>query len=338
MIGHVYSDATITNCSIDADSSVSCAEDRSGSDAKAGALIGTVNKRTTRINNCSSAATVNNVNAQQPVADGLVGRVCALGQVIIGEENWTTHTVFANLLNSGSDIELNYNYHLGEVGTTIAQAEALIDSMTGTKTIDGKKHTIYGLVRPLITSRGESDITIKDLTISNANIKSTRSQANGMGTAAFVGYIDFESNSLVMDNCKLVYSHVEGLEEDVRTAGLVGHVSQGTVSITNCVVENCTIKSADGAAAIINITMATTTISNCKVLGNTSITSTEVRNSNSNTAFIVGSVQPSSTTTISDIEVSTTVTISRAGTATPVHAWVGRIISGGSATVDGTAL
>lgn len=81
LIGHVYSDATITNCSIDAYSSVSCADNRNGGAAKAGALVGTVNARTTRINNCSSAATVNNDNAQQPVANGLVGRV--YGNVIL---------------------------------------------------------------------------------------------------------------------------------------------------------------------------------------------------------------------------------------------------------------
>ncbi len=81
LIGHVYSDTTITNCSIDKDSSVSCAEDRKGGAAKAGALVGTVNARTTRINNCSSSATVTNVNAQNPAANGLVGRV--YGNVIL---------------------------------------------------------------------------------------------------------------------------------------------------------------------------------------------------------------------------------------------------------------
>lgn len=352
LVGFIMTDANIQNNHVKGTTNISCTGDNGGYAAKAGKLIGTVNagaKLTLTDCTADDTVTVSNVNAQAPFVNGLVGRVVG-AQVIIGEDVWTTHTVLKGMLQqAGLNLTLEYNYHLCEPhgkyetaftnpAATTSRSIAVFDNNASfTWTLDGNGHTIYGLARPLISAEANGTITISNLTISNANIQSTAAQSNSEGTAAFVSFMDTNA-TLSLTNCTLVDSYIEGLEEDVRTAGLVGYVSSGTASITDCVVDKCTIKSADGASAILNCTYAATTISGCVVKGNTSITSTEVRNSDSHTAAVVGSVQSLSSTTISGTTVAATVTVSRAGTATPVHAWIGRIISGGSATIDDTTL
>lgn len=352
LVGFIMTDANIQNSHVKGTTNISCTGDNGGYAAKAGKLIGTVNagaKLTLTDCTADDTVTVSNVNAQAPFVNGLVGRVVG-AQVIIGEDVWTTHTVLRGMLQqAGLNLTLEYNYHLCEPhgkyetaftnpAATTSRSIAVFDNNASfTWTLDGNGHTIYGLARPLISAEANGTITISNLTISNANIQSTAAQSNSEGTAAFVSFMDTNA-TLSLTNCTLVDSYIEGLEEDVRTAGLVGYVSSGTASITDCVVDKCTIKSADGASAILNCTYAATTISGCVVKGNTSITSTEVRNSDSHTAAVVGSVQSLSSTTISGTTVAATVTVSRAGTATPVHAWIGRIISGGSATIDDTTL
>ncbi len=76
-IGHTYSQTTLAGCSVEGNSSVSCAENRGGDKAKAGWLVGTVNAGTTTISDCTvtaPAANLGNVNAQAPVVEGFVGR------------------------------------------------------------------------------------------------------------------------------------------------------------------------------------------------------------------------------------------------------------------------
>lgn len=332
LIGHTCPITTLTNCTIDADSSVSCAENRAGKGAKAGGLVGTVNKSTTTLTNCTSAATLGNVNAKATLADGCVGRVEA-ATLIVGGVHYVTHDAFAKLLKQGTTaagITLEHDYYL--VGSSDEEAMFHANNNNAfTWTLDGNGHTIYGLTRPLFSAEANATVIIKDLTISGAHIESTSAQSGRLGTAAFVGKVDGGSN-LALTNCKLVDSQVEGKEEDVRTAGLVGYIPAGTVKIKDCVVKDCTIKSVDGAAGIICTTDATTTIDGCKVLGNTSITSTEVRTENANSGILVGSVQSRSVTTIANITVASTVTLAHGGPA-PYHNYVGRVITGGTCTI-----
>lgn len=336
-IGHTYSQVEIKDCKILGTSSIGCEEDRDGDLAKAGQFIGTVSDGVVTIDNAKidSTVTLSNVNAEEAQANGLVGRIMGISQVVIGEDVWTTHTVLKNMLASGSaDVKLEYNYRLVETSADIKAAHAVVwfaNSQCTNWRLDGNGHTIYGLTRPLISVEAGSTISISNLTIANADIASTNAKANGLGVGAFVGYMDAQA-SLTMKNCKLLNSKVEGLEEGARAGGLVGYVSCGVdvasaVTIENCEVKDSTIISADGASAIINCTLAeTTNIINCKVLGNTTITSTEERNGEgkAHTAVFVGSVQLSSTTTITGATVASTVTVTRAGTAEPVHSLVGR--------------
>lgn len=331
LIGHVYSDTTITNCSIDTDSSVSCTEDRAGKGAKAGGLVGTVNGSKTTLTNCTSAATLSNVNAKATLAAGCVGRVEGATLIVDGT-HYVTHDAFACLLEQGTTtagITLEHDYYLVDSSND----QSLVYTTADYFTVDGNGHTIYGLTRPLINSVGDITILIKNLTISGAHIESTEEQSNGLGTAAFVGYVDTQDNSITLEGCKLVDSHVEGIESGARTAAFIGSVGGGNVTVKNCVVDKCTIKSVDGAAGIICNTYATTSIDGCKVLGNTSITSTEVRDSDANSGILVGTVQPDSATTIADITVESTVTLTRSGT-NAYHIYVGRVNGGGTCTIN----
>lgn len=330
LIGHTCPVTTLTNCTIDADSSVSCAEDRAGKGAKAGGLVGTVNKSTTTLTNCTSAATLGNVNAKATLADGCVGRVEA-ATLIVGGVHYVTCAAFADLLEQGTTaagITLEHDYYLVDS----SNVQALVFTNANYFTVDGNGHTIYGLTRPLINSVGDITISIKNLTISGAHIESTMEQSNDLGTAAFVGYVDLQNNSITLEGCKLVDSHVEGTQPGARTAAFIGHISGGSVTVKDCVVEDCTIKSVDGAAGIICNTYATTSIDGCKVLGNTSITSTEVRSLDANSGILVGTVQPNSVTTIDNITVAITVTFTHGGT-NPHHRYVGRVIAGGTCTI-----
>ena len=350
LIGFIMTDANIQNCHVKGATNISCTADNGGYAAKAGKLIGTVNagaKLTLTGCTADDTVTVSNVNAKEPFVNGLVGRVVN-AQVIIGDDVWTTHTVLKGMLQqAGLDLTLEYNYHLcephGKYETAILTSKSIAvfnDNASLTWKLNGNGHTIYGLARPLISKEANGTITISELTISNAYIQSTAAQSGECGTAAFVAFMDVGAN-LNLSNCTLVDSYVEGLEENVRTAGLVGYVSQGTATITGCKVVDSTIKSADGASAILNCTYATTTISNCEVSG-TSIESTETRNgyNRAHTAAVVGTVQGTSATTISGTTVAADVAVTRAGTAQPVHAWVGRVISdstgNGSVEIDGT--
>lgn len=59
LVGHNYTDLTITGCQIKGNTTIKCAEDRTGEDAKAGYLIGTVNGGSASISNITVDSTVN---------------------------------------------------------------------------------------------------------------------------------------------------------------------------------------------------------------------------------------------------------------------------------------
>lgn len=82
-IGHSYVELTIDGCEVLGNSSVSCAEDRKGDNAKAGYLVGTINAGSATISNVkvASTATLTNVNATPYDANGYIGRVLSTGTV-----------------------------------------------------------------------------------------------------------------------------------------------------------------------------------------------------------------------------------------------------------------
>lgn len=62
-------------------------------------------------------------------------------------------------------------------------------ALSGTVTIEGNNHTIKGINQPLVAGTGGINITVNDLTISESVI-GIATVENGLGTAAFISYID----------------------------------------------------------------------------------------------------------------------------------------------------
>ena len=58
LVGHNYTDLSISGCQIKGDTTIKCAEDRTSKDAKAGYLIGTVNGGSATISNITVESTV----------------------------------------------------------------------------------------------------------------------------------------------------------------------------------------------------------------------------------------------------------------------------------------
>ncbi len=116
-------------------------------------------------------------------------------------------------------------------------------------TIDGNGYTITGLDHPLLPFVQGSNcaLTIKNLTISNAEIISDNASWRGVG--AFIKSVSDKMSSVVFENCKLTYSTIES---DNYAGGFIGHVADHSVrvSVKNCEVNNSTIK-ADGSSGSI---------------------------------------------------------------------------------------
>lgn len=135
--------------------------------------------------------------------------------------------------------------------------------------IDGNNKTIVGLANSLINCEPNTTVNIKNLTIKNANISENYDDAQGMGTAAFVGYMDTNC-VLTMTNCHLTDSTVTGTADYPGVAGLVGYKSgNGSLNIENCSVKNSVITGISNAAGVVGYITSSASISDCTVNGNT---------------------------------------------------------------------
>lgn len=155
----------------------------------------------------------------------------------------------------------------------------------GVLTINGNDKTITGLDNMLIASTwaGKSGVVINDLTLSKANIVvDAKDAAGNKGVGAFIGWPQ-ASETVTLNNCHLVDSHVEGGH---WTGGLIG-IAAGysgndgpvfeTVTITGCSVKDSEIVGKGSVGGIIGHSTASAwtkvVIEDCEVTGNT-ITST----------------------------------------------------------------
>lgn len=135
--------------------------------------------------------------------------------------------------------------------------------------IDGNNKTIVGLANSLINCESNTTVEIKNLTVKNANISESYDDAQGMGTAAFVGYMD-ENCVLTMTNCHLKDSTVKGTADYPGVAGLVGYKSNGGIlNIENCSVKNSVIEGVSNAAGVVGYITSSASIIDCTVSGNT---------------------------------------------------------------------
>lgn len=198
----------------------------------------------------------------------------------------------------------------------------------GTVIINGNNHTISGLTKPLVKTA--TNITINDLTISNSFISPGIETDNGLGTAAFVSWLDAGTVAAEFNNCHLINSSVTG--KNNRASGIVSYFSGfsgSTLKIQNCTVENCVIKSVDGTGGLVAYSKPTTIIANSSVK-KTSVTSTEDRLGTKKpiAGGVIGTIQGS--TTFTNVTV-TDVTVSNNNASESVHNdMIGRIETGGS--------
>lgn len=126
-------------------------------------------------------------------------------------------------------------------------------------TLEGCGFTVSGLDKPLFKGAwaGNTGITIKDLTISNANINYASTE-DEMGVGAFIN--DFQAAVKVeLINCHLKDSTVANTG-DARVGGLIGWNAGWSseadpvdtcVTIKDCTVENCKISGQNSVGGII---------------------------------------------------------------------------------------
>ncbi len=208
-------------------------------------------------------------------------------------------------------ITLNRDYTVSGDWTSLA--------LSGTVTINGNNHTIKGINKPLVAGTAGINITINDLTITESEIGIAANE-NGLGTAAFISYID-HSGKASFNNCHLSYSKVTGNE---RAAALLAFSEASEVSIKNCSVVGCEIKSVGGAAGLLAYTHSTTTVENSKV-ENTTVEATEDRTGKQALAgAVIGTVNANTTFTTVTVSGNTVIN----NNATAYSDKVGRVVSG----------
>jgi hypothetical protein len=148
----------------------------------------------------------------------------------------------------------------------------------GYVTLDGNEAVLKGLDAALFAGgfAGQSGIIIKNLTIEDANIKTTGTTGYG----AFIANAD-SMEEITLINCHLKNSTIE-VSGDVRVGGLIGWVSgyskqndgpvKTYVTVENCSVENCDITAPGSVGGICGHAGASDwtyiTINNCTVNNN----------------------------------------------------------------------
>ena len=192
-------------------------------------------------------------------------------------------------------------------------------ALSGTVTINGNNHTIKGINQPLVAGTAGINITVNDLTITESEI-GVAANENGLGTAAFISYID-HSGKASFDNCHLLSSKVTGNE---RAAALLAYTAGSELSIKNCSVVGCELTSVGGAAGFVAYTTATTTVEESKV-ENSTVEATEDRTGKKALAgAVIGTVNAN--TTFTNVTVSGNTVINN--NATAESDMVGRVVSG----------
>lgn len=215
-------------------------------------------------------------------------------------------------------------------------------------TVEGNGNTITNLSAPLFAGgfAGESGIIIKDLTISDSDIKTTNSQ----GAGAFIECVD-SMETITLTNCHLENSSII-VDGESRVGGLIGWTSgysnqndgpvKTNVTITDCSVIGCELKAFGSVGGIIGHAGASDwtyhTITNCTVK-DTKLTSTD--DGSWRVGVVVG------TANIGEVTVngltSSGNTVEQTGKTAPTGTYrdlYGRLALGttGKLTIDGTAI
>ena len=191
-----------------------------------------------------------------------------------------------NITDEENTIDLAGDIYLNNAEWTPIVVSAYADS--NSLIINGNGNTIYGLTDMLVSgaAQGVPSVEIYDLTIADSNIQNDVDDVTvgGKGVGAFIGHPDGGVSKVVLSNCHLVNSTVNGGH---WTGGLIGYaagysdVTNGAcfldITITDCSVKDSTITGKGSCGAIIGHATGSSwtkvTIENCEVSGNT-VTST----------------------------------------------------------------
>ena len=198
---------------------------------------------------------------------------------------------------------------------------------TAELTILGNGKVITNLNLPLLAGGVSTKVTFKGLTVADSDVAPAVVE-NGLGTGAFVPYVDAYGN-VSFEDCHLINTTVTGNE---RAGGFIGYTSGQTLSFKNCTVDECEITAVGGAGGLVAYSQTKITIDDCSVT-NTKVTATEDRLGTK--AALAGSVigTVNADTTISKVTASGN-TVSNNNALPAFSNEIGRKVSG-VLTIDG---
>ncbi len=233
-IGHTYVNTSLENCTISDSSSVSCAEDRGGNDAKAGYFIGTINAGETEFKSCTVAenCTLRNTNAKPALFDGKVGR--CVGSLDIADGVMVKNGVYEistadGLMWFADQVNNKGNSFAGQTVKLTADIDLQGAAFTGigASTVQGYPSNAFSG-----TFDGQG-FEIKNMTIGS----STDTQMDGDDNRASYGF--FNTLNGTVQNLKLTNVTVNS----THYAGTVtGYATAGS-KIQSCTVANSAVTS-----------------------------------------------------------------------------------------------
>ena len=232
----------------------------------------------------------------------------------------TTPAGLAAAIVQGGTVYVATDLDMNNAWTSVKPTAAL--------TVLGNGNVITNLNLPLLAGGVSTTVTFKGLTVADSNVAPAVVE-NGLGTGAFVPYVDAYGNASFED-CHLVNTTVTGNE---RAGGFVGYTSGQTLSFKDCTVDGCEISAVGGAAGLVAYSQAVTVIDGCSVT-NTKVTATEDRLGTK--AALAGSVigTVNADTTISKVTASGN-TVSNNNALPAFSNEIGRIAGSGKLTIDG---
>lgn len=139
--------------------------------------------------------------------------------------------------------------------------------------IEGNGAVITGLKVPLIQGVNAKKITIRDLTISDADI-TVSSPVNGVG--AFIQYTNAAAHDVTFSNCHLKNSKINSSanRDNDRIGGLIGFAclsEDGSITIENCSVEKCEFNGISMVGGLVGelvqgkMTVTDSAVNDCKI-------------------------------------------------------------------------
>ncbi len=329
LIGATYANTTIENCSVNGNSSVKSTENRTGKNAIAGYLVGSIidSKAHVAIKGCTVASTVSIFNdGAQALANGLVGRTVLGGTFEIDGTAYVTAAQLQAIL-SGANVTLTKNYVLTDAWTSLRNTNSY-----NAVVLDGAGHYIAGLTTALYVDTYTSSLTVKNLTIKDSTIAYIEGNCQ-TGIGAIVGYMTGEDVTIV--NCHLQNVTVNNDGSNLQVGGFIGSFNTAKLTVSGCTVTDCEINADSSAGAIVGLINSSNgeeiEISDCTVTG-CSIKSFD--SGNWRIGAIVGTVCGDGETKITNCTQSNnTFAMVNSSATNPGHELYGRIVSDKGATV-----